>query len=82
MFAIIPVAAFRSAPVGRIFLPLSTESPSHLHFIVLSRTNGTSDSYDENSVGASGTVERIGVGVIFEKAWLDAGPQEKQVFLG
>ncbi|KIJ63678.1 hypothetical protein HYDPIDRAFT_175984 [Hydnomerulius pinastri MD-312] len=99
MFAIIPVATSRSAPAGRIFLPLSTESPSHLHFIVLSRTNGTSDSYDENvygsrysgcflyvmavqPVGASGTVERIGVGVVFEKAWLDARPQEKQVFLG
>lgn len=32
-------------------------------------------------VGASSTFERLGVGIVFEKAWLDAKPQEIQVFL-
>ncbi|KAF9468367.1 heterokaryon incompatibility protein-domain-containing protein [Collybia nuda] len=32
--------------------------------------------------GAHSTVERLGIGVIFERAWLDARPQEIQVYLG
>jgi hypothetical protein len=80
--------------VGTAVLPLNLALPTSLEFIVLSRT-GLHGGYDIESFGyyhecllcvmavsQNGCLmERVGLGVIHEAAWIASGAEEKVVFL-
>ncbi|KAG1825504.1 heterokaryon incompatibility protein-domain-containing protein [Suillus subaureus] len=80
--------------VGTAVLPLDIALPTSLEFIVLSRT-GMHDGYDIERLEYyhecllyvmavsqnGGLMERVGLGVIHEAAWIASGAEEKVVFL-
>ncbi|KAG2160184.1 heterokaryon incompatibility protein-domain-containing protein [Suillus bovinus] len=80
--------------VGTAVLPLDVTLPNSLEFIVLSRTD-LRGTYNEErfqhyhecmlhvmAVGQNeALMERIGLGVIHEAAWIASGAQEKVIFL-
>ncbi|KAG2071789.1 HET-domain-containing protein [Suillus decipiens] len=94
LFDILSTASFPPIWVGTAVLPLEPALPSYLDFIVLSRTSSHS-VYDEetlrnydgcllNVMAVSqdeGLMERVGLGVIHEAAWVASRPEEKVVFL-
>ncbi|KAG1730528.1 heterokaryon incompatibility protein-domain-containing protein, partial [Suillus paluster] len=71
--------------VGSVILSLDPAPPASLEFIVLSRTTGGPGVYDEESLGKfyhgcmlyvmavsenEGLMERVGLGIIHESAWI------------
>ncbi|KAG2070664.1 HET-domain-containing protein [Suillus decipiens] len=80
--------------VGTAVLPLDVALPTSLEFIVLSRT-GMLGGYDQERIEYypecllhvmavsqnEGVMERVGLGVIHEVAWMASGAEEKVVFL-
>ncbi|KAG0694049.1 hypothetical protein DFH29DRAFT_992293 [Suillus ampliporus] len=80
--------------VGTAILPLDPPPPTPLEFIVLSRSSGVWGAHDESltyydecllhvmAVSQNeGLMERIGLGVIHEAAWITSKLEEKVVFL-
>ncbi|KAG0702237.1 hypothetical protein DFH29DRAFT_999481 [Suillus ampliporus] len=82
--------------VGSVILALDPAPPTFLEFIVLSRTSTNSGTYDEEILGKfysgcmlyvmavsrnEGLMERVGLGIIHEAAWIASSAQEKVVFL-
>ncbi|KAG1742781.1 heterokaryon incompatibility protein-domain-containing protein [Suillus paluster] len=73
--------------VGSTILPLCPPPPTCLEFIVLSRDPDKFIYYHEcllNVMAVSqneGLMERVGLGVIHEAAWIASRPEEKVVFL-
>ncbi|KAG2370309.1 heterokaryon incompatibility protein-domain-containing protein [Suillus spraguei] len=83
-----------SIRVGTAVLPLDVALPTSLEFIVLSRT-GMNGGYDQERIEYypecllhvmavsqnEGVMERVGLDVIHEAAWMASGAEEKVVFL-
>ncbi|KAG1742780.1 heterokaryon incompatibility protein-domain-containing protein [Suillus paluster] len=81
--------------VGTTILPLDPAPPPSLEFIVLSRTYDTGGVHNEENLMVrdeyllhvmavsqnEGLMERVGLGVIHEAAWITSRPEEKVVFL-
>ncbi|KAG1775980.1 heterokaryon incompatibility protein-domain-containing protein [Suillus placidus] len=94
LFNILSTASFPPIWVGTAVLPLEPAPPSSLDFIVLSRTSSRS-VYDEESLMGydgcllhvmavsqdEGLMERVGLGVIHEAAWIASRPEKKVVCL-
>ncbi|KAG1738592.1 heterokaryon incompatibility protein-domain-containing protein [Suillus paluster] len=94
LFDILSTASSPPIWVGTVVLPLDIAPPTSLEFIVLSRT-GLRGVYDEQSlvcyrecllhvmaVGQNESLmERLGLGVIHEAAWIASRAEEKVVFL-
>ncbi|KAG2125741.1 heterokaryon incompatibility protein-domain-containing protein [Suillus clintonianus] len=96
LFNIFSSPSFPSTWVGSVILPLDPAPPDSLEFIVLSRASAPTGVYDEENFGKSyhgcmlyvmavsqneGLMERVGLGIIHETAWIASGAQEKVVFL-
>ncbi|KAG1728769.1 heterokaryon incompatibility protein-domain-containing protein [Suillus lakei] len=96
LFNILSSASSPSSWVGSVILPLDPAPPASLEFIVLSRTSASPGVYDEESLGKfyhgcmlyvmavsqnEGLMERVGLGIIHEAAWIASSAQEKVVFL-
>ncbi|KAG2362815.1 hypothetical protein BDR07DRAFT_1460681 [Suillus spraguei] len=96
LFDILSTTSFPPIWVGTAILPLEPALPSSLDFIVLSRTDSHNMSvYDRDvlrdysgcllnvmAVGQDeGLMERVGLGVIHEAAWVASRPEKKVVFL-
>ncbi|KAG2135981.1 heterokaryon incompatibility protein-domain-containing protein [Suillus clintonianus] len=96
LFNILSSAPSPSTWVGSVILPLDPAPPASLEFIVLSRTSASPGVYDEESLGKfyggcmlyvmavsqnEGLMERVGLGIIHEAAWIASSAQEKVVFL-
>ncbi|KAG1750039.1 heterokaryon incompatibility protein-domain-containing protein [Suillus paluster] len=82
--------------VGSVILPLDPVLPASLEFVVLSRASAGPGVCDEESLGGfysgcmlyamavsenEGLMERVGLGIIHESAWIASSAQEKVVFL-
>ncbi|KAG1882066.1 heterokaryon incompatibility protein-domain-containing protein [Suillus subluteus] len=94
LFNILSTASFPPVWVGTAVLPLEPALPSSLDFIVLSRTSSRS-VYDEETLRDydgcllyvmavsqdEGLMERVGLGVIHEAAWVASRPEKRVVFL-
>ncbi|KAG1753265.1 heterokaryon incompatibility protein-domain-containing protein [Suillus lakei] len=94
LFNILSTTSFPPIWVGTVVLPLDPAPPTSLDFIVLSRTSSRSIYDEENLMGYDGCLlhvmavsqdeglmERVGLGVIHEAAWIASKPEEKAVFL-
>ncbi|KAG2124878.1 heterokaryon incompatibility protein-domain-containing protein [Suillus clintonianus] len=96
LFNILSSPSSTSTWVGTVILPLDPSPPDSLEFIVLSRTSAPTGVYDEENFGKSyhgcmlyvmavsqneGLMERVGLGIIHETAWIASDAQEKVVFL-
>ncbi|KAG2089245.1 heterokaryon incompatibility protein-domain-containing protein [Suillus discolor] len=94
LFDILSIASFSPIWVGTAVLPLEPTLPSSLDFIVLSRTSSRGVYDEENLMGYDGCLlnvmavsqdeglmERVGLGVIHEAAWVASRPEKKVVFL-
>jgi hypothetical protein len=94
LFNILSTASFPPVWAGTAILPFESSLPSSLDFIVLSRTSSRS-VYDEETFRDydgcllhvmavsqnEGLMERVGLGVIHEAAWIASSPETKIVFL-
>ncbi|KAG1756326.1 heterokaryon incompatibility protein-domain-containing protein [Suillus paluster] len=94
LFNILSTTSSPPTWVGTVVLPLDPAPPTTLEFIVLSRT-GTRGVYDEERLvnyqecllhvmavsQNEGLMERVGLGVIHEAAWIASRPEERVVFL-
>lgn len=94
LFNILSTVSFPPIWVGTAVLPLEPTLPSSLDFIVLFRTSSRSVYDEENLMGYDGCLlnvmavsqdeglmERVGLGVIHEAAWIASKPEKKVVFL-
>ncbi|KIK44403.1 hypothetical protein CY34DRAFT_79976 [Suillus luteus UH-Slu-Lm8-n1] len=94
LFNILSTVSFPPIWVGTAVLPLEPTPPSSLDFIVLFRTSSRSVYDEENHMSYDGCLlnvmavsqdeglmERVGLGVIHEAAWIASRPEKKVVFL-
>ncbi|KAJ8488469.1 hypothetical protein ONZ45_g13938 [Pleurotus djamor] len=98
VFSIIPPSSENSPPAGKVWLGSDTPSSSSIiQFVAISRSNGETDLYSEETYGPyysacflyvmavrkmteNGLLERLGIGIIYEQAWIQSGSEKQCQF--